>query len=283
LEIKKIGVVGFGTMGAGIALLCARFNYHVIVSDVEQKYLEKGWNRVNSELSRDIEKGRATQKDKEAIMGRIKRTTAISDFYECDIVIEAAVEDMDTKKKILVQLDKACPPHTLLATNTSCLSVTDLAVATQRPDKVLGLHFFNPASMMALLEVVRTIISGEETINTGAAFGKSLGKTTVIVKDEPGFLVNRILMPFILNAIKMLENGLASRDDIDQAIRLGLNHSIGPLALADLIGLDVVYSIVSTLYQDYKDTQYMAPVLLKKMCAVGWLGRKTGHGFYTYK
>lgn len=283
MEIKKVGVVGFGTMGSGIVQVCARSNYQVIVSDINQLYLDKGLNLINSELNKAIEKGKVVQKDKEAILGRIKGTTTISDFRDCDLVIETAVEDLDSKKKIFIELDQACPAHTILTTNTSSLSVTDMAVATRRPDKVLGLHFFNPVPVMALLEIVRTIVSSEETIRTCEAFGKSLGKTIVMVKDEPGFIVSRMVVSFILNAIRMLDGGVASRDDIDKAIQLGLNHPMGPLALADLIGLDVVYSITNSLYQEFRDPQYTPPILIKKMIAAGWLGRKTGQGFYTYQ
>ena len=283
MKIKVVGIVGLGTMGVGLAQICIMSNYNIIVSEINQSYLDKGLNLFHSKLNKAIEKGIIVQKDKEAIIDRIKGTTTVSDFFECDLVIEAATENLDSKKKIFVELDQACPAKTILATNTSCLSVTDIALATQRPDKVLGLHFFNPVTKMVLLEIVQTIISSEETIKIGETFGISLGKTIVVVKDEPGFIVNRIAMPYILNAVRMLERGLASRDDIDRAMQLGLNHPLGPLALADLIGLDVVYSIVNSIFQESKDPQYTPPVLLKKMIDDGWLGRKTGQGFYTYQ
>jgi len=283
MEIKKVGVVGIGTMGAGIVQVCVLSNYQVIVSEINQLYLDKGLNLVNSELNKAIEKGKVVQKDKEAILGRIKGTTTMSDFKDCELVIEAAVENLDAKKKIFLELDQICQAPTILATNTSCLSVIDIAVATRRPDKILGLHFFNPVPVMALIEIVRTLVTSEETIRTCETFGKSLGKTTVMVKDEPGFIVNRMVMPFILNAIRILDGGVASRDDIDKAVRLGLNHPMGPLALADLIGLDVVYSVTDSLYREFRDPQYVPPILIKKMIVAGWLGRKTGRGFYSYK
>ena len=187
------------------------------------------------------------------------------------------------KKKIFAELDKICPEHTILATNTSCLSIIDMAMVTTRPDKVLGLHFFNPAPVMKLMEVVKTIATTGETLEAGKAFGASLGKTIVIAQDSPGFIVNRLLIPFILNAVRMLEAGVATREDIDAAINLGLNHPMGPLTLADLIGIDVVFFIANAIYDEFKDPQYITPTLVNKMVSAGWLGRKTGKGFYEYK
>jgi len=283
MEIKKIGLVGFGITGSGIAQICALSNYQVEVVEINQLSINKGLNRINLALNKAVENDDISKKDKEAVLDRIQITNSMSDFWDCDLVIEAIVENIDEKKKLFIELDRACPAHTIFVSNTSCLSVTDMAVVTQRPDKVLGLHFFNPVPVMALLEIVRTIVTSDETIRTIEAFGRSIGKTIVMAKDEPGFIVNRILMPFILNAIRMLDGGVASRDDIDKAIQLGLNHPMGPLALADLIGLDIIYSIVSSLYQEFKDPQYTPPITVKKMIAAGWLGRKTGQGFYSYK
>jgi len=198
-------------------------------------------------------------------------------------MIEVAIENIDLKKKIFAELDKICPKHAILATNTSCLSIIDMAMATTRPDKVLGLHFFNPAPVMQLIEIIKTIATSDDTLEIGKTFGKSLGKTIVVAQDAPGFIVNRLLMPFLLNAIRMLDAGVATRDDIDTAINLGVNHPMGPLALSDLIGLDTVFFIVNSIYEELKDPQYAPPPLLKKMIAAGWLGRKTGKGFYDYK
>ena len=283
MEIKKVGVVGCGVMGAGIAQVCAQGGYQVVVSEINDALLNKGLSTINSALTRMVDKGKLSQPDKEAILGRIKGTTSIKDFSDCDLVIEAAIENLELKKKIMAELDKICPRHAILASNTSCLSIIDMAMATTRPDRVLGLHFFNPVPLMALLEIVRTIATSEDTLKAGKAFGESVGKTVVFAKDTPGFIVNRLALPFILNAVRMLEAGVATRDDIDNAVKLGLNHPVGPLALADLIGLDVVFFIVDSIYNELKDPQYAPSTLLKKMLAAGWLGRKTGKGFYEYK
>ena len=283
MEIKKVGVVGCGTMGSGIALVCAQSGYQVVVSEINNELLNKGLASINNFLTKGIDKGKLSQQDKEATLARIKGTTNTKDFSDCDLVIEAAIENMDLKKKMFAELDKICPEHTILATNTSCLSIIDMAMVTTRPDKVLGLHFFNPAPVMKLMEVVKTIATTGETLETGKAFGASLGKTIVIAQDSPGFIVNRLLIPFILNAVRMLEAGVATREDIDAAINLGLNHPIGPLTLADLIGIDVVFFIANAIYDEFKDPQYITPTLVNKMVSAGWLGRKTGKGFYEYK
>jgi 3-hydroxybutyryl-CoA dehydrogenase len=283
MEIKKVGVVGCGQMGAGIVQVCAQSGYQVIVSEINDTLLNKGLGFLNSTLTKSVEKGKLAQPDKDAILSRIKGTTNTKDFTDCDLVIEAAIENMDLKKKIFADLDSICPKQAILATNTSCLAIIDVAMATKRADKVLGLHFFNPVPVMKLLEIVKTIATSQDTLNAGKTFGTSLGKTIVIAQDAPGFIVNRLAMPFILNAIRMLEAGIATREDIDTAVNLGLNHPMGPLALADLIGLDTIYFVVNAIYEELKDPQYAAPVLLKKMLAAGWLGRKTGKGFYDYK
>ena len=283
MDIKYVGVVGCGTMGVGIAQVCAQSGYQVIVSETSPLLLDKGLNSINSALTKRVEKDKLTHQDKEAILSRIKGTINISNFRDCDLVIEAVIENLDLKKKIFADLEEICPKPTILTTNTSCLSITDLAFATRRPDKVLGLHFFNPPPIMALLEIAVTMITGQDTITTCQVFGKSLGKTIVLTKDTPGFIANRLALPFILNAIHLLENGVATRDDIDNAIKLGYNHPYGPLMVADLIGLDVLNFIVESIYQELKDPQFAPPILLKKMVSAGWLGRKTGKGFYDYK
>jgi 3-hydroxybutyryl-CoA dehydrogenase len=230
-----------------------------------------------------VEKGRLSQADKDAIMGRIKGTTSTKDFAGCDLVIEAAIENLDLKKKIFADLDGVCPKHAILATNTSCLSIIDMAVMTKRPDKVLGLHFFNPAPVMKLLEMVKTIATSDETLEASRKFGESLGKTTVIAQDAPGFIVNRVWIPFLLHGIRLYEEGVASREDIDNAIMLGLNYPMGPLTLSDMVGIDVVKFVSDALYEQLKDPRYITPTLVDKMVAAGWLGRKTGKGFYDYK
>lgn len=283
MEIKTVGVVGCGLMGSGITQVCAESGYQVIVSEINDELLNKGLASINNLLSKSIDKGKITQQDKDSILARIKGITDTKDFFDCDMVIEAAPENMDLKKKIFAELDKICPQYTVLATNTSVLSIIDIATVTTRPDKVLGLHFFNPAPVMKLVEVIKTIATSGNTLGIGIEFVKSLGKTSVVVQDTPGFIVNRVLTPFILNAIRMLETGIATREDIDTAVSLGLNHPVGPLALADLIGLDSIFAGASASYEALKDPQYAPPTLLRKMVTAGWLGRKTGKGFYEYK
>jgi 3-hydroxybutyryl-CoA dehydrogenase len=283
MEIKKVGVVGCGSMGAGIAQLCAQSGYQVVVSEINDEFLKKGLASIDKTLARSVEKGKLAQPDKDAIMGRLKGTTSTKDFAGCDLVIEAAIENLDLKKKIFADLDGVCPPNAILATNTSCLSIIEMAVMTKRPDKVLGLHFFNPAPVMKLLEIVKTIATSDETIEVSRKFGESLGKTTVIAQDAPGFIVNRVWIPFLLHAIRLYEEGVASREDIDNAIMLGLNYPMGPLTLSDMVGIDVVKFVSDALYEQLKDPRYIVPTLVEKMVAAGWLGRKTGKGFYDYK
>ncbi|KPK23287.1 MAG: 3-hydroxybutyryl-CoA dehydrogenase [Dehalococcoidia bacterium SG8_51_3] len=281
--MKQVGIVGCGQMGGGIAQVCAQSGYEVIASEVNEELLNKGLASINSRLTRAVEKETIKPEDKEAIFSRLRGTTNLKDFSRCDLVIEAAIENIELKKKIFAELDAVCPKHTILATNTSCLSIIEMAMTTKRPDKVLGLHFFNPPPMMKLLEVVRTVATSEETLEIGREFGQSLGKTPIIAPDSPGFIVNRLLVPQILHAIAMLESGVATREDIDNGMTLGLNHPIGPLALADLIGLDTMYFIAIAMYDDFKEPQFAPPTLLKKMVTAGWLGRKTGKGFHEYK
>jgi len=283
MEIKQVGVVGCGQMGSGITQVCAQSGYQVIVSEINNELLNKGLSSINSFLTRSVEKGKITRQDKDSALSRIKGTTDLKDFGDCDLVIEAAVENLDLKKKIFTELDKICPKHAILASNTSGLSIIDMAMATARPDKVLGIHFFYPVWLMKLLEIVKTIATSNETLEIGKDFGKSLGKTIIIAQDTPGFIVNRLMVPYLLNAIQMLEAGVATKEDIDTGMTLGLNHPMGPLALADFIGLDTLLFIANGIYAEFKDPQYAPPVLLAKMVTAGRLGRKTGKGFYDYK
>jgi 3-hydroxybutyryl-CoA dehydrogenase len=283
LEIKKVGVVGCGLMGGGIVQVAAQVGYDVKVSEANDALLEKGLKSIKSILARNVEKSRMAQEEMDRILGQIQGTTKLSDFSDRDLVIEAVSENLELKKRLFADLDKICPPDTILATNTSCLSIIDIAMTTKRPDKVLGIHFFNPVPLMKLVELVKTIATSQETITTGIHFGEKTGKKVVIAQDSPGFIVNRLLVSFILNAIRMLESGLATKEDIDTAINLGLNHPMGPLTLADLIGLDTALFIANAMYAELKDAQYAAPPLLNKMVTAGWLGRKTGKGFYEYK
>jgi 3-hydroxybutyryl-CoA dehydrogenase len=283
MEIKRVGVVGCGQMGGGITQLCAQSGYQVVVREVDQELLKKGLAVIDSRLNKEVEKERMTPQDKDATVSRIKGTTGMKDFSSCDLVIEAAIENLELKKQIFAELDSVCPEHAILATNTSCLSIIEMAMSTGRPDKVLGMHFFNPPPLMKLLEVGRTVATSEETVKTIRDFGKSLGKTVIVAPDSPGFIVNRLMVPQVMNAIRMLEAGIASKEDIDNGMMLGLNHPIGPLAVADLVGLDTFYFIANAMYDKFKDPQFAPPVLLEKMVTAGWLGRKTGKGFYEYK
>ena len=282
MEIKKVGVVGCGQMGAGITQVFAQAGYQVIVSEINSELLDKGLVSIDSRLGRDVEKGRLSEQDKNSTINRIKGTTDTKDFADRDLVIEAAIENMDLKKKIFAELDKICPKHAILATNTSCLSIIDMAMVTSRPDRVLGLHFMNPVPVMKLLEIAKTIATSDEILEAGQTFGKSLGKTIVIAKDTPGFIVNCLLIPYLLNAIRMLDAGVATKEDIDAGITLGLNHPMGPLTLADLVGIDTLLFIADAMYAEFKDPQYAAPTLMRKMVTAGWLGRKTQKGFYEY-
>lgn len=283
MEIKQVGVVGCGQMGGGIAQVSAQSGYKVTVSEINEGLLNRGLAAINSSLTKAVEKEKIAPQDKEATLSRIKGTTSMKDLSSCDLVIEAAIENIELKKKIFAELDSVCLKQAILATNTSCLSIIEMAMTTKRPDKVLGLHFFNPPPLMRLLEVVRTVATSEETLEIGRTFGQSLGKTVITAPDSPGFIVNRLMVPQVLNAIRMLEAGVATKEDIDNGMTLGLNHPIGPLALADLIGLDTMYFVANAIYDEFKEPQYAPPVLLEKMVAAGWLGRKTGKGFYDYK
>jgi len=282
MEIKKIGVVGCGQMGGGIAQVCAQSGYEVRVSEANQQFLDKGMAALKSGMARNVERGRMTKEQMDGTLAHIHGTLNTGDFADCDLVIEAVTENMELKKRIFADLDRVSPPHAILATNTSCLSIIDMAMATKRPEKILGLHFFNPVPAMKLLEIVRTIATSPETLEAGRKFGASVGKQVVMAQDSPGFIVNRLLVPFILNAARMLQDGIATREDIDTGINLGLNHPMGPLTLADLIGLDTVLFIADGMYAELKDPQYASPPLLRKMVTAGWLGRKTKKGFYSY-
>jgi 3-hydroxybutyryl-CoA dehydrogenase len=282
MEIKKVGVVGCGLMGSGIVEVCAKAGYEVVVSEINEEFLQKGMDRINKSLSRAVSKGKATQEEMDATLGRVKGTTKMADFAPCDLVIEAAVENMELKKQIFTELDGILRPEAIIGSNTSSLCITEMASVTQRGDKVLGIHFFNPVPIMPLLELVRTILTSDETLAVAQEFGQSVGKTTVVAKDTPGFIVNRLLIPYLLHAVRIYEDGLATKEDIDTAIKLGLNHPMGPLALLDLVGLDTTLFIADAMFEEFKDPRYAAPPLLRRMVLAGHLGRKSGKGFYDY-
>jgi 3-hydroxybutyryl-CoA dehydrogenase len=283
MEIKKLGVLGCGQMGSGIVQVFAQAGYEVIAVDSIEEMLDKGLKGIEKRLAGRVEKGKLSQTEKEAIMGRIKTSTKMEDLADCNLIEEAVPEELELKKKVFTQLDKICKGDTILGTNTSGLSVTNMAAATKRPDKLLGMHFHNPAPVMQLLELVRTIMTSEETIETVKKWGVTLGKTVVVAPDVGGFIVTRLFTPFLLGAVRMLEAGIASRDEIDTSMKLAVNHPMGPLEVIDFIGLDTELSIAETLYEETKDSKYAPPLLLKKMVIAGWLGRKTGKGFYEYK
>jgi len=282
MEIKKLGVVGCGIMGGGIAQVAAQAGYDVVVSEINDQLLQKGMAGITAQLARGVEKGRITQQDKDATLKRIKGTTNTKDFGDRDLIIEAVIENMDLKKKVFADLDKVAPQHAILASNSSCLSVIDMAKATKRPEQVVGMHFFNPVPVMKLLEVIKTIVSSQESVDAAKKFGEAIGKTVIVVPDVPAFVVDQLANPLILHAITMVQNGVATAEQIDTGVRLGLNHPMGPLALADLVGLDTILFIANALYDELKDPKFAPPTLLKKMVAAGWLGRKSGKGFYQY-
>ena len=282
MEIKIIGVVGCGQMGSGIAQVCAQSGYQVVASEINEEFLNRGLASIDRFLTSGVERGRVSQEDKDATLSRLKGTTDIADFADCDMVIEAAVENLELKKKIFTDIDKIVPKHAILASNTSCLSITDMAVMTGRPDKVLGTHFFNPVPLMKLLEIVTAITTSDETRKTVEELGTSLGKTIVTVGDAPGFITNRLMMPQVLEATRLLEAGYSSAQDIDTAMTLALNHPMGPFALMDLIGIDTIVFIADAMYAELKDSKFVAPALMRKMVTAGWLGRKSGKGFYEY-
>lgn len=282
MEIKKVGVVGCGLMGSGIVEVCARAGYDVVVREVDESLLTKGLDRVRASLLKAVARGKATQEQADQALSHIRGTLDLADLADCDLVIEAAVENMAVKKEIFAALDRLLAPHAILASNTSSLCITEMASVTQRGDKVLGIHFFNPVPVMPLIEFVRTILTSDETMHIARQFGASLGKTMVVAKDTPGFIVNRLLIPYLLDAVRLYEEGLASREDIDTAIQLGLNHPMGPLTLLDFVGLDTTLYIADAMFEEYKDPRYAVPPLLRRMVLAGHLGRKSGKGFYEY-
>ena len=282
MAIRKVGVLGCGLMGSGIAQVAAQAGYDVVVREVEQKYLDKGLGGIQKNLGKSVEKGKMQQADADACLGRLKGTTTLDDLADCDIVIEAIIENAQLKKETYAALDKIVKPEAIFASNTSSLTITELSMATARPKQFVGLHFFNPVPVMKLVEVVRTILTTDESFDTAYDFARSLGKDAVSCRDNSGFIVNRLLVPYILDAIRAFEEGVGSIEDIDKAMVLGCNHPMGPFTLLDFVGLDTTYYITHVMYEEYQEKRFAAPPLLRRMVLAGRFGRKTGAGFYDY-
>ncbi|WP_270583770.1 3-hydroxybutyryl-CoA dehydrogenase [Bacillus smithii] len=282
MDIKTVMVVGAGQMGSGIAQVCAQSGYQVIVNDIKEEFLDKGFAVIARNLARQAEKGKITNEERDQTLSRLRKSIDIRDAGDVDLVIEAAVENMEVKKSIFAELDKYAPEHAILASNTSSLPITEIAAATNRPEKVIGMHFMNPVPVMRLVEIIRGLQTSEEVYQSIESMTKSLQKVPIEVNDFPGFISNRVLMPMINEAIYALYEGVATKEAIDEVMKLGMNHPMGPLTLADFIGLDTCLYIMETLHEGFGDDKYRPCPLLRKYVKAGWLGKKTGKGFYEY-
>ncbi|HYY89708.1 MAG TPA: 3-hydroxybutyryl-CoA dehydrogenase [Chloroflexota bacterium] len=281
-DIRTVGVVGCGLMGSGIAEVCARSGYTTVVREVNDELLSRGLERVGASMETAVQRGKLSAEDRDGARGRLRGTTRLAEFAACDLVVEAATENLAIKRDTFAELDRVCPPHALLASNTSSIPIIQMATATRRPDKVLGLHFMNPVPVMPLIEMVRALTTSDETLATARAFGDSLGKRLIVSKDRGGFIVNYLLIPYLLDAIRMLEQGFASPEDVDVGMMLGTSYPMGPFTLLDFVGLDTTLFIADVLFEEFKEPRFAAPTLLKHMVAAGYHGRKTGRGFYNY-
>jgi 3-hydroxybutyryl-CoA dehydrogenase len=282
MTIRKVGVVGCGLMGSGIAQVAAAAGFDTVVREVSGEILEKGLKNIDKNLARLVEKGALDESKKGEIRGRLKGTTALEDLKDCDVVIEAIIEQLPAKRELFSALDALCPASTIFASNTSSLTITEIATATKRPERFVGLHFFNPVPVMKLVEVVRTIATDPAVYEEMVAFGAKLGKTPVRAHDSTGFIVNRLLVPYLLDAIRALEEGVGSIEDIDNSMKLGCGHPMGPLTLLDFVGLDTTYYIANIMFDEFRERRFASPPLLKRMVLAGWNGRKSGRGFYDY-
>jgi len=281
-EIRTVGVCGAGLMGNGIAQTAAAAGFNVVLMEVADEPLRRGMSTITKSLDKFVEKAKLSQADRDATLARIKPTTNVSDLKDCDVVIEAIVENVDVKTKLFQQLDALLAPHAIICTNTSSLCVMELAAKTKRPNRVAGLHFFNPVPIMKLVEVVKTIATTQDVTDTLFAFARKLGKEPVLAQDTPGFIVNRLLIPYLLDAIRCLEKGIGTKEDIDSAMKLGCGYPMGPFELLDFVGLDTMYYIAQIMFDEFKDPAMAAPPLLKRMVLAGYYGRKSGKGFYDY-
>ena len=282
MTIKRVGIVGSGIMGSGIAECAAKNGYEVIVRSRQQATADRLVAALEKSLTKQVDKGKLSEDDRDAALSRVRATSELSELAECDLVLESVVEDLEVKRELFGELDRVCQENAILATNTSTLPVVDMAMMTGRPDKVCGIHFFNPAPVMSLVEVVRPITASDETIGAARAFAETCGKNPVEVKDQAGFIVNGLLFPYLNNAVRLLEQGVATRDDIDEAMKGGCGFPMGPFALLDLVGLDTSLAILDALYEEYRDPNYAAMPLLRRMVSAKRLGRKSGAGFYDY-
>jgi 3-hydroxybutyryl-CoA dehydrogenase len=282
MKIQRVGVLGCGLMGSGIAQVCAQAGYDTIVREIEQQFIDKGFGAIEKNLSRAVEKGRMTAEEKEKTWSLLQGTLDLKDLEGCDLIIEAVVEDLEAKNEMFSALDDICPERTILASNTSSLTVMAMAASTRRQDRFCGIHFFNPVPVMRLVEVVKTVATSQQTIDTCFEFCGSIGKVPILAKDNSGFIVNLLLVPYMLDAIRALEQGVASIEDIDNGMKLGCNHPMGPLTLLDFVGLDTTYNIANIMFDEYREKRYAPPPLLRKMVLAGYYGRKSGRGFYDY-
>ena len=282
MAIQTVGVVGCGLMGSGIAQVCAQKGYRVMIRETSDAFLQKGLGRIRGFLAEGVKRGKVAQADMDKTLGAITGTTSLADFKDCDLVIEAIVENLDEKRKVFAELDRVCPPHAILASNTSSISITSMVAATKRPDRCLGLHFMNPVPIMKLVEIVRPEITSEETYREARTFTESLGKTVVTAKDTPGFLVNLLLVPYLCEAVRAVDQGLATKEDVDASMKLGCGMPMGPIELLDFVGLDTTLYIIDVLFDAYREPKYAAPPLLRRMVAAGRVGKKAGRGFYEY-
>jgi 3-hydroxybutyryl-CoA dehydrogenase len=282
MEIRTVGVLGCGLMGSGIAQVSAQSGYKTIVREVEQPFLDKGLGRIKKFLSDGVEKGKVTPDARDKTLGNLMGTVSVDDLRDCDLVIEAIIENLDDKARAYEAVERVVKPETILVSNTSSLCVTELAAKTKRPDRFGGLHFFNPVPIMKLVEVIRALTTSDETYRALFAFAQSLGKEPITAPDKPGFIVNRLLVPYLLDAIRSYEHGLGTVEDIDKGMKLGCNYPMGPFTLLDYVGLDTTYYIANIMFEEYREPAYAPPPLLKRMVLAGRLGRKSGQGFYTY-